>query len=356
MSLSGSTLLARVAMNPACQLQAAMALDRQTRTEKQFFEAVAGKPFTGEYGERDSARRRGAKFERNLLQPPGDARLLREAIAPIIGVAPDQVTLRDLDNEAPGGAQASRFKRIGLTRALLKAALVNGAPPVHVIIKPTLVLNTGISPNDVHWRYIEPDFIFWYPPLQCYVPGDFKSFVVRDGIVPGDKLERVRLQLACDVVALRDEMHALRPGLEQRLGPTGYLVFATPYGLKPDTPRREDLSGAVPMILKAIQAFKAHREQILATAAGAPIVTTAPDLALNYQEKCVATCILAGYCRQRIADDPRLLGDVASELLGRGIPLQRMVELVHGAAPANAEEARLQHDLQAAANVGGTRR
>lgn len=353
MSLSGSTLFARLAMNPACELQAAMGLDRQTRNEKQFYEQVTGAPFTGEYGERDSARRRGAKFERNLLQPPGDARLLREALAPIMGMDAEAIAVRDLDNEAPGGAQASRVKRLTLTRGIFKDALLTGTLNTHVIVKPTIVLNTGLFPNDLHWRYIEPDFVFWDASLGCYVPGDFKSFVVRDGVVPGDKLERVRLQLACDVVALRDEMHALSAGLEERLPATGYLVFATPYGLKPDTPRREDLRGAVPMILKTIEAFREHRANIHAAAAGAPIVTTAPDLRLHYQEKCVATCILSDYCRQRLANDPRLLGDVAHELLGGGRDLPRLVELVHGAEPANAEEQRLQHDLRRAAGLRG---
>jgi hypothetical protein len=351
LSLSGSTLLARIAMNPTCTLQAAMALDRQHRTEKDFFQAVTGLPYSGEFGERDSARRRGAKFERNLLQPPGDARLLREAVAPIIGVAPDAVTIRDLDNEQPGGAQSSRVKRVGLTRSLFKTALL-GAPSAHVIVKPTLVLNTGISPHDLLWRYIEPDFVFWDFARGCYVPGDFKSFVVREGVVPGDKLERVRLQLACDVVAMRDEMRLVGSGLEQRLTSTGYLVFATPYGLKPDTPRREDLSGAVPMILKAIDNFKRHREEILKLAGTAPIVTTAPDLAINYQEKCVATCILAQHCRGRIVDDPVLLGDVARELLGRNIALPRLVALMHGAEPADESEARAQRGLRVAAGMG----
>ena len=69
------------------------------------------------------------------------------------------MTLRDLDNEQPGGAQASRIKRVGLTRRLLTAA--HSGQPTHVIVKPTLILNTGFSPHDLHWRYIEPDFIVW---------------------------------------------------------------------------------------------------------------------------------------------------------------------------------------------------
>ena len=350
MSLSGSTLLARVAMNPACGLQAAMALDRQHRSEKDFYQAVTGEAYAGEFGERDSARRRGAKFERNLLQPPGDARLLREALAPILGVAPEAVTIRDLDNEQPGGGQSSRVKRVGLTRGLFKTALLD-KPSALAVIKPTLVLNTGISPHDLHWRYIEPDFVFWNSQFRCYVPGDFKSFVVRDGVVPGDKLERVRLQLACDIVAMRDEMRLVQPGLEQRLPPIGYLVFATPYGLKPDTPRREDLSGAVPMILKAVDSFKSHREHILQLAGSAPIVTTAPELSIHYQEKCVSTCLLAGHCRGRIADDPALLGDVARDLLGDKIPVQRLAALVHGATPENDDEVHAQLALRAAAGM-----
>jgi hypothetical protein len=345
-SISGSTLFARIAMNPDCALQAAMGLDRQQRTERDFYQALVGEPFRGEYGERVSARRRGSKFEKNLLSPPGDARLLREAVGPILGIDPKDVTVRDLETEQPGGAEACRVNRVKLTRALLSTA--HAGLPTMVIVKPTLILNTGFSPRDLHWRYIEPDFIVWSPMLQVYVPGDFKSFVVRDGVVESAKLERVRLQLACDVVALRDELRRLRRGLEQRLPPNGYLVFATPYGLKPDTPKLEDLSGAVPMMLKAISAFKNHRNRIVAAAAGAPIVTTAPDLRVNYQEKCIATCILATHCRARLGDHPSLLGDAARDLLGDSIPLQRLAALATGAEPRGQDEARIAPDLRAA--------
>jgi hypothetical protein len=78
MSLSGSTALARVAMNPGCSIQVAMCLSG--RPENRFFESVTGEQFLAEFGERQSARRRGSQFEKNLFSPPGDARLLHNSL------------------------------------------------------------------------------------------------------------------------------------------------------------------------------------------------------------------------------------------------------------------------------------
>jgi hypothetical protein len=331
-----------------------MGLDR-SRNEKEFYRAVVGTPFEGEFGERDSARRRGAKFERNILQPPGYARLLREAVAPIVGVPAASLILRDLENEEPGNAPGNRLRRLQLTRAVLRDSLLGGSV-THVIVKPVFVLNTGFAPGDIRHRYVEPDFIIWVPGRSMFVPGDFKSFVVRDGIVPSDKLERVRLQLACDVVALRDEALSLQPGLESRVRSDGYLVFATPYGLTPDEPKLEDLTGAVPTILRAIAAFRQARARILALAQGAPIATTAPDLAINFQEKCVATCLLAEHCKQRLSDAPLVLGNAARDLLGDDLSLSHAMRLVTGAvAPVNDEEARLVASLREAAGLPAVR-
>ena len=107
------------------------------------------------------------------------------------------------------------------------------------------------------------------------------------------------------------------------------------------------------MILNSIAAFKDHRDRILAAANGAPIVTTAPDLRVNYQEKCLATCPLAQHCRARLANAPVLLGDIARDLLGDSIPLPRLAALMSGTeAPQNDDEARLSADLRAAAGMG----
>ena len=131
---------------------------------------------------------------------------------------------------------------------------------------------------------------------------------MRDGVVRGDKLERVRLQLACDVVALRDELRRIERGLEARLPAQGYLVFATPYGLRPDRPKLEDLSPR-PTNLNSIAAFKDHPATVSWPAAnGSSHRSHAPDLRVNYQEKCLATCPLAQHCRVLVSECPRSSG------------------------------------------------
>jgi hypothetical protein len=336
-------------MNPNCELQAAMGLDR-TRNERDFYAAVTGRPFAGEFGERQSARRRGSRFEKNLLAPPGYARLLRDALSQTVGATASSLSLRDLEHEEPGNAPGNRIRRVKLTRKILSDALTGG-PIVDIVVKPVLVVNTGFAPGDIRYRYVEPDFIVWAPAKQMYVPGDLKSFVVRAGVVESAKLERVRLQLGADVIALRDEVQKIGTGLEANVAPCGYLVFATPFGLSPDEPRLEDLSGAVSAVLRAISAFRQHRAHILALAAGAPISTVVSDLRIAFQEKCVSTCLLAEHCRSQVSDTPAVLGDAARDLLGT-ISISDAYRLMSGTrAPSGPDEAHLAVSLRAAAGV-----
>lgn len=341
MSLRGSSLIARLAMNPRCEIQAAMAMS--PRSERDFYEAVTGEPLRREYGERQSAKRRGFQFEENLFRPPGDARLLREAVAPYLGTESDRISVRDLPMEIPGERMDSRVKRLQRTREIVKAAVEERNHP-QLVIQPQLLIptaSTGKSPQ----LYIAPDFMAWSPDAKAFIPGDAKSFVVRDNQVePGD-LERARLQLASQVLAMRHEFG--RHHAAGRVRPMALLIFATPFGLRPHPAVEEDLSGALAAAERALDAFERHRDRIASLAAGAPEHLVVDELRPHFQEKCLATCAMADYCRRRVAGRVMEVGDAAAERIGREADLERVLALMAGAVePADEAERRTAEELR----------
>jgi hypothetical protein len=345
MGLSGTSLLARVAMNPRCPIQVAMGLS--DRAENRFYEAVTGRPFDGEFGERQSAQRRGRKFEENLFRPPGEATLLREAVSEIVGLTPAQMYIRDLEQEVPGISQDVRVQRLARTRAIISDALA-GRPHPHVVIQPQFLIPTRPGPKP--YFFVSPDYMVWEPSRQAFINGDAKSFVVRHNEVdPGD-LERTRLQLASQVLGLRHEFG--RHNAADRIRAEGILTFSTPYGLRPHRPTIQDLRGALDAVERGLDAFLMHRRRIIQLAAGAPPHLIVDQLEPALQEKCVTTCVMFHYCRARNPGKSLDLGDAAAELFGPTADLDRLVCLMTGTVqPANPGERQLAMELRRVASV-----
>jgi hypothetical protein len=317
------------------------------RAENRFYEAVTGKPFDGEFGERQSAQRRGRKFEQNLFRPPGEATLLREAVSEIVGLTPKQMYIRDLEQEVPGISQDVRVVRLKRTRAIIGDALA-GRPHPHVVIQPQFLIPT--SPGPKPYFFVSPDYMVWEPSRRAFISGDAKSFVVRHHEVdPGD-LERTRLQLASQVLGLRHEF--ARHGAADRIRPEGILTFSTPYGLRPYRPSIQDLRGALDAIERGLDAFLVHRRRVLQLAAGAPTHLIVDQLEPALQEKCVTACVMFGYCRARQPGTALDLGNAAAELFGPTADLDRLVGMMEGTIqPANPAEQQLAMELRRVASV-----
>lgn len=180
MALSGTSALARVAMNPDCEIQVAMA--RAHMSEPEFYRRVTGEHYDREFGERISARRRGSKFEQNLHQ--NDAALLREALAEFIGVEAERIYVRNLQDEVPGTRETVRFARYRRTLDII-ADSIEGRRHPELIVHPELLLPVAGTYTGYLW--VEPDFMAWDGQRGVYVPGDEKSFVVQENDVdPGD--------------------------------------------------------------------------------------------------------------------------------------------------------------------------
>lgn len=331
MSVKGSTALIRLAGNPACELLGAMVM--QEGSEKRFYERVVGEPYDREFGERQSSKRRGTQFEQNAYA--GDARLLREAFAGVIGKTPDEIVVRNLVDDYPGTKDDARIGRLRLTRAILAQAL-RGEAQADIVIQPQLLIPTRPGPRP--FFFIAPDILVRSARDNVYLPGDLKSFIVRENEVAKSDLARVRLQLGAQVLALRHEYDRIDPGMV--VPAKGMLVFSKPNGLSPHEPRIEDIGGAVEAIRIGIAAFLRHRARIDSLRAGAEPFTVAADLVPNFQDACLSSCVMAHWCRERVAGQGGDMGEVAGEVLG-DVSIDHALRLLTGVTEPTTEAERI---------------
>lgn len=337
MKLAGASALTRIAQNPECGWQVVMV--RSGLNEPKFFQALTGESYPKEYGERNSARRRGAKFERNAYEH--NAALLRAALSAHIGIAEADIWVRNLEDEVPGGQEVNRIHRWQRTMAILNDH-VEGKPTAHILIQPQLQLTMqGLGKRA--GLFIAPDILFLDRASGRYRPADLKSFVVRGHQVAPADLERSRLQVAIQSLALHEALSVLRD--ERAPEHVGGFIFATPFGLKPHPPCIESLDASVDRVLKAIEALAAHARTIEAAKArdGATReILLLDEIPNHYQERCISGCALASVCQNRLGAKATVLGDSAAQILGRDFPIARAVELMTGAAPRDHEEERIQ--------------
>lgn len=336
MKLAGASALTRIAQNPQCGWQVVML--RAGKSEPKFYEDLTGEPYPKEYGERHSARRRGAKFERNAYEH--NAAQLREALAPLVGVAADDIWVRNLEDEEPGGHETNRIRRLNRTRLILQDHLRGERVP-EILIQPQLQLSVrGLGKRPA--LFIAPDVLYREASSGRYRPADLKSFVVRGHQVdPGD-LERSRLQVAVQSLALHESLSVLGDTREPEH--VGGFIFATPYGLSPHAPQVESLDGSVDRIQKAMRALEVHARHIedLKAKDGAPKETLLLDeIPRHFQERCISSCALASICRSAHQGQAAMLGDAAAEVLGPDMTIARAVQLMDGARPRGSEEKRV---------------
>lgn len=328
-TVKGSTALVRLAGNPSCEILGAMIM--QPGSEKKFYELVVKESYDREFGERQSSKRRGAQFEQNAYA--GDARLLREAFAKHFGTAAEDVKVRNLLDECPGTKDDARIGRLRLTREIISSAVAGHFAP-DIVIQPQLLIPTRPGPRP--YFFVAPDLMVRSPGRGPYMPGDLKSFIVRENEVARGDLARVRLQLGAQVLALHHEYHRVDPSIV--VPAQGMLIFSKPNGLIPHEPRIEDLAGAVEAIRIGIKAFLQHRTRIDILRDGEDPFTVAADLTPNFQDACLSTCVMAQWCRQRVTGHVRDLGEVANDVLG-DTSLDHVIGLMTGVVrPENERE------------------
>jgi hypothetical protein len=316
--------------------------------EPDFYRRVTGTDYPREYGERVSARRRGTKFEANLHQ--NDAALLRKALAPLYGYDAEAMRVRNFEDELPGARDSVRAGRLSRTRRVL-AELAAGKEVPDLLIQPQFALPIVGIPKPL---FITPDFLVLDRAVGIYVPGDEKSFIVREGVADSADLHLSRRQVAAQVLALRSE--AARVGLSDRVRDRGAFVLATPFGLAPAPAFEDTLAGEVVAIERAIRAIRSvlGRLQELRRPLGTiALENLIDDLQPNFQDACVGTCVMTDVCRSRCGNTVALLGDRAADLVGADFEVERIVALAAGVPPADARENEVAQTLRDATLVLG---
>jgi hypothetical protein len=333
MKLAGASAIARIALNPECGRQVAML--RSGLSEPEYYQRLTGEAYPDEYGERLSARRRGAKFERNAYA--NNAAPLRTALTEIVGLPAEQIWVRNLEDEEPGPREASRTRRWRRTMAIFSDH-VAGRPCAQILIQPQLhITSGGLIEKPGFW--IAPDILFLDRTRNMYSPADLKSFVVRGNSVEPSNLEGSRLQVAIQSLALHESLRTV--GDSRHLQHVGGFIFATPFGLAPHKPQIETLDGSVDRIQKALLALRRHGEHLdmLKKVDGDTredfLIDSVPT---HFQERCLKSCALARICREQHRGKAHELGDDAVKLLGPNFDLGRAVALLAGAKPESHHE------------------
>ena len=348
MSLSGTRGLVRVSKNPECHVQAAMAIERVR--EPDFYRAVTGNEYPGEYGERVAARRRGHKFESRLHD--NNAAGLRRALAEAYGWDAETMTVRNFADEVPGPPTTMRAARLGRTRHILQD-LRDGREVPHLLIQPQFALPTGPGGGPGEHEYVSPDFAVLDPEREMYVPGEEKSFILRENVAePGD-LDLTRRQAAAQILALRAEASLV--GLRDRVGNDAVFIMATPYGMYPAPPVVETLDAEIHEVRRAlttISAVRAELEALRTTTPEAKLENLIDELPFMFLEECLSSCVLASVCEKRYSTAAGVLGDRASTLLGAGRPLDDLGQLL-AAGGSDPVEQELIRRLESAGEVLG---
>jgi hypothetical protein len=328
MSLGGSRGLIRISKNPGCELQAALAV--RGIKEKDFYERYTGEPFPGEYGERQSARRRGAMFERNLHKD--GAAILRRALADRFKSDADSMKVLDFEDEIPGTSRDARLARRDRTVSLLQQLAAGESRIPDLLIQPVLPLRVTESSTN----YLVPDFLLLDRSQGIFVPGEEKSFIVRDNVADSADLDGARRQAGAEVVGLRQAAQGL--GIGDRVRNRAIFVFASPYGLSPARPFVENLDAEVHEIEHALATAAAVADKLKLLAVEKDVERVAAQFSRNYTDECVRSCGLADVCARECAGAARTLGDAAAQLVGPDMPIARVYELMRGAEPRTERE------------------
>jgi hypothetical protein len=181
--------------------------------------------------------------------------------------------------------------------------------------------------------------------------GEIKTYPDRGGETNRGQLAQARAQLGLYLHAL-EVVTAGVPDLERPvLDENGFLVMTRPGSDFPTVRTGENLR---------YQADRAARgfEQLENMALNLPGGTSDPVTAIltadtHYCEACLQFCDLAERCHAQALQDqnPVVLGDAMAQLLGR-VNLRRVVELMGGDSPLDAQEQELVDRLRAAEEPG----
>lgn len=317
--------------------------------------------FRSTFGASPFALFRGEQFEANLIRNDGE-RIIPELVAN--GVVPDGAEgVVDLRVVMNGGSDPSlrtlddaiertleTFSGIAATEldadqpALLAGATVR-LPGAAMLPEALLIIDlVAVRPSEQGGG------------VELMV-GEVKTYPDRGGHTDVHQLAQVRAQMGLYLHALRTVIAAMpevdRPGLSDE----GFIVLSRPGSDFPRVRAGEDLR---------YQEARARRGFALLEEVGAALppadegAEEAADrleavlhAATNYCEACLSFCDLAERCHEQAVavGDPVILGDDVARFVG-SLDLDRVCELLDGAAPRDDHERDLIDRIRAAEDPG----
>ena len=303
--------LVAASKNPNCELLVAMGLEGAD--ERRLREALMGEKFGGEYGERQSAKRRGSQFEARLLA--NDAAVLKEKVGPLIGRDPASVVIRDFSQEFPGPIKILHAVRLHRFRTILKAVKDGKLYEVpDIIVQATVAID--VLGGSRGCLYLSPDMIVFDRRDRTFRVGEFKSFIVRKKNIEPKDLDNTRRQTAAGILGLADEL--IRAGLPVHNDLPSIFIFARPNGLQAYDPFEEPLRAEIVEVDRARTAMRDTGEHLAKLREGVEssnLADLAMDLKINLRERCTSTCLLSTYCARREPENPAVYGDVGVRAL-----------------------------------------
>lgn len=301
----------------------------------------------------------GEQFERNLLANDAE-RLIRELRHGGV-LVDDQVGFLDLRIQSNGGTDKSlKDLDTAIARSMDYLRGAGQARGKEVLdLDPVVAALTVRIPRGVMLpeALLIIDVVVVTPTGEgdemraSLSVGEIKTYPDRGGETDRGQLAQARAQLGLYLHALEVVVGELEPGGQPVLNENGFLVMTRPGTDFPSLRTGENLR---------YQADRAERgfaqlEDIalqLEEDDGDPIdaVLAAPT---NYCEACLKFCDLAELCHSRAvkSDDPVILGDEMSRLLGRA-RLGRVLELLEGAPPVDNREQEMVDRLRSAEEPG----
>ena len=190
------------------------------------------------------------------------------------------------------------------------------------------------------------------------VVGEIKTYPDRGGHTDTKQLAQARAQMGLYLHALRTVIAEFDEAEQPVLSDQGFLVLSRPGSDFPRVRSGEDL---------LYQEARARRGfSLLEEVASALPPSSGPDsdnsenrldavlhATTNYCEACISFCDLAERCHDLAiaSSDPVILGDAVARFVG-GLPLERVGELLDGAAPSNEAEIDLANRMRAAVDPG----
>lgn len=320
------------ARNPKCQANTLSAVHNIPMAEVVTHDG--GRPTMGQS---PFAIMRGQSFERGLFR--NDGSILLEALTKS-GVVPKAAHgLADLRLRLNGGPCRNLDEALTKTVELLKSLAGERPPrnPAWLVAGATVRIPGGVMLPEA-LLVLDALVVRHDETPRRLIVGEVKTYPDRGGYTDTRELATARAQAGVYVHGL--DLVLQETGVRDAftVAREGFLVLTRPGFNRPSVRAGEDLRYQAERAKRGFELLRVAAKT-LPPATGDGRLDAVCLAAINYSEVCVTFCDRADICREKAlaTGNAAVLGDDVARFLG-AIRLQRAVELMQGAKPADAAE------------------